>query len=238
MPEPRTRWLHGALPSQERMRDEFSGSVYGAAALGYIAAIHALEAFDLLEERCPDLMRGRVKDTVGRATAEIERLRVRLSLSVRTRQDGAWLVDFGNAAYTAAKPHIDRLQFAVGNRLGRCPLVTDITAFSAAVVAQSLAAEAVKYVERRKDIVRGWTVTTSSGRESASAVLSRLSCKPVEHQLALLAEELLGSRVPEGTDLPSDPLIRQGCNAVLNVLADPKTWQYARDTADRLRAKD
>lgn len=239
MRKPSAFWLRGGLPKAEAMADEFTGSVYGAAALGYMAVIHALDACDMLEERCPRLLTGNAKSALRSLTSvggEVEKLRVRLSLAVRSKADASWLMDFGNAAYGLVKPHIDRLQFAVGNMLGRYPKVADITSFAAVLVAYSLASEATKYVERRKELVRGWTVTTSSGRESASTVLGRLSCAGVEHQLKLLAEALLAPCVPDGTDLSGDPIVKTGCNAVLNALADTETWKAARNAADRLRA--
>ena len=40
---PNAYWMRGALPTVERSKDEYIGSVYGAAALAYIAMIHATE---------------------------------------------------------------------------------------------------------------------------------------------------------------------------------------------------
>lgn len=50
---PNAYYMRGALPTVEQSRDEYIGSVYGAAALDYITIIHANEAIDMLHERCP-----------------------------------------------------------------------------------------------------------------------------------------------------------------------------------------
>lgn len=49
---PNAYYMRGALPTVEQSRDEYIGSVYGAAALDYITIIHANEAIDMLHERC------------------------------------------------------------------------------------------------------------------------------------------------------------------------------------------
>lgn len=58
---PNAYWLRGALPTVERSKDEYIGSVYGAAALAYIAMIHATEAVDMLQERLPEEYADRTK---------------------------------------------------------------------------------------------------------------------------------------------------------------------------------
>ena len=147
---PNAYWMRGALPTVERSKDEYIGSVYGAAALAYIAMIHATEAVDMLQERLPEEYTGReVRKYVRRLTGsnarmgETRRLELAIGDQLVRREDRAWMADFGNAAYGKVQPHVTALQTAIANALGRYAGVPDINVCAAVVVAQSLAHEAV-----------------------------------------------------------------------------------------------
>lgn len=59
--------MRGALPSVERSRDEYTGSVFGSAALAYITIIHATDALDMMQERLSDLYNDRtIKKYINR----------------------------------------------------------------------------------------------------------------------------------------------------------------------------
>lgn len=223
-----------AIMQGERLRDEFTGSVYGAAALGYITYLYTLEATDALRERCPQVVVGRVKGSLSAMTKAFLLMRVNINLSLAQKNAEYWMADFGMAAYERVLPCVRRLQVAVANHLGRFKAVPDINALAMVVVAQSIASEAVRYVERRSRLLCGYTVTTRHGRTSVPFMLSQMSCATVCHHLTIISQETVGRCVPNDTDLLADPVIETGCKAVLNAMSDVDTWTYARDKANRL----
>lgn len=67
--KPNAYLMRGALPSVERSRDEYTGSVFGSAALAYITIIHATDAMDMMQERLPELYDDRqVRKYINRMT--------------------------------------------------------------------------------------------------------------------------------------------------------------------------
>jgi len=235
------RWLAGAVPTEDDMLKEFAGSVYGAAALGFITSMCAADAIDALAERCPNLVVREVASSCraimggGGSVGLLALLRVSINERMSGERGKAWAADLGNAVYEKALPGLQRLQTAIANHLGRYHDVPDINVFARLIVAQSLAHEAAAYVERRARFLRGCTASTGSGsRQSVPFLLRRMSCAGIERRLTAIVRSLMESRVPEGTDLMADPVIRRGCVAVLNTLGSVDTWAYARDKADEL----
>lgn len=241
---PDAYYLRGALPDVEQSRDEYVGSVFGSAALAYIAIIHAAEALDLFEERCPrEFAEARryvnrltgTKATIG----EMRKVELAVGDQLAHGSDKAWMADFGNAAYGRVLPQLTALQTAVANALGRYPGIADINASAAVVVAQSLAKEAVEYVRRRAAKFTAFTLTTHDGRRmSVSSALASMSCAGVEFCLRNIARMLIDKHLPCDADLARDPSVTTGLKAVLNTMADPAMWAYARDKADELNSKD
>lgn len=243
MRKPKATFLRGALPTVEEAQAEYVGSVYGAAALGFITSICAADALDALMERCKPLVRGRVAASVraimggGGSSGLLALLRVNINGCMADSESSAWAADFGNAAYGKTEPSLRRLQTAVANTLGRYGAIPDINAFAGLVVAQSVAQEAARYVSRRARQLSGYTVTTRGRQKySAAFLLRQMSCEGICHHLTIITQELVESRVPNGADLLSDPSVKTGCRAVLNVLGSVDTWVYARDKADELNA--
>ena len=239
---PNAYYMRGALPTVEQSRDEYIGSVYGAAALDYITIIHANEAIDMLHERCPGEaerpeVRKRIRamtGTKGRIGA-MRLLELAISDQLTDKQGKAWMADFGNIAYYKVLPQIEALQTAVANALGRYKGVPDINACAAVIVAQSLAHEAVEYVKRRAAKFTNFTITTHDGRRmSVSSSLASMSCAGIDFCLKNIARMLIEKHLPHDVDLAQDPSVMTGLKAVLNTMADPKTWAYARDKADSL----
>lgn len=98
--------MRGALLSVEQSRDEYTGSVFGAAALAYITIIHATDAIDMMQKRLPDLYKERtIKKFVNimlgtkASMGEIRRLTLSIGDLLAHDCDRAWVMDFGNAAY-------------------------------------------------------------------------------------------------------------------------------------------
>ena len=238
--KPNAYWLRGALPTVEQSRDEYIGSVYGAAALGYIAIMHAAEALDMLQERLPadykEARRYASRITGTKASiGEARRLELAIGDQLAHAADRAWMADFGNAAYGRVLPQVEALQTAIANALGRHPSLPDRNTCAAVVVAQSLAHEAAEYVRRRAAKFTGFTITTHDGRRmSVSRSLASMSCAGIDHALRCIAQSLLEKRLPADFDLAADPSVMTGLKAVLNTMADPAMWIYAREKADEL----
>lgn len=242
---PNAYWMRGAMPSTEAMRDEYIGSVYGAAALGLITTMATLDALDMMEERTPQLIKGRLKhyvaDITGRtgSPGHAERVTRAINAMLRHRQDTAWMADFGNAANEAVAPQLMRFRNAMANCFGRHKAVPDPNVCAAVVLAQSLAHEAAAYVERRAQKLTGATVEMPDGcRRNVAWVLRTMSCRPIDHALKEIAGMLLRPNLPPGFDLLADPSVKTGCRAVLNTLASVDTWLYAREKADRLNMRN
>ena len=224
----------------EQSRDEYIGSVYGAAALGYIAIMHAAEALDMLQERLPagykEARRYASRITGTKASiGEARRLELAIGDQLAHAADRAWMADFGNAAYGRVLPQVTALQTAIANALGRHPSLPDRNTCAAVVVAQSLAHEAAEYVRRRAAKFTGFTITTHDGqRMSVSRSLASMAAHDIDHALRCIAQSLLEKHLPADFDLAADPSVMTGLKAVLNTMADPQTWAYARDKADEL----
>lgn len=235
--------MDAAIPSIEQSREKYIVSVYGAAALAYIAIIHTNEAMDLMQWRTPGLIRRKAKMAYRRIyglDGHVGLIRM-LELSINekwvNKADGAWVADFGNATYERAEPHIIRLQNAIANVLGRYHGVPDINVCAAVVLAQSIAHEQVQYVKRRAELLRNYTVLNHDRqRTTVSSALSSMSCATLDHALRTIAISMLEHNVPLDFDLASDPTVLTGLKSVLNVLADTRTWIFAREKADSLNA--
>lgn len=236
--------MRGALPSVERSRDEYTGSVFGSAALAYITIIHATDALDMMQERLPDLYKDRtIKKYVNRmvgtkaSMGEIRKLDRSIGELLAHDCDKAWMADFGNAAYEKVQPYTEKLRIALANALGRYD-VPDINVCAAILVAQSLASEAVEYVKRRSSKFTNFTILMKGkGRQTVSSCLSSMSCSALEYCLRNIARILVEDKLTDDVNIAEDKSVETGLKAVLNVMSDTNTWIYARDKADELNHK-
>lgn len=236
--------MRGALPLVERSRDEYTGSVFGSAALAYITIIHATDALDMMQERLPELYDDRqIRKYINRMTGtkasmgEIRKLTLAIGELLAHDCDKAWVADFGNAAYEKVQPYTEKLRIALANALGRYD-VPDINVCAAILVAQSLASEAVEYVKRRSAKFTNFTITMKGkGRQTVSSCLSSMSCSALEYCLRNIARILVEDKLTDDVNIAEDKSVETGLKAVLNVMSDTKTWIYARDKADELNHK-
>lgn len=239
--KPNAYLMRGALPSVTQSRDEYTGSVFGAAALAYITIIHATDAIDMMQKRLPDLYKERtIKKFVNimlgtkASMGEIRRLTLSIGDLLAHDCDRAWVMDFGNAAYEIVQPYTETLRNALANALGRYN-VPNINVCAAILVAQSLSSEAVEYVKRRSAKFTNFTILMKGkGRQTVSSCLSSMSCAKIEYCLRNIAQQLIDKWLPDDIDLSKDKSVETGLKAVLNVMADTNTWIYARDKADEL----
>lgn len=242
--KPNAYLMRGALPSVERSRDEYTGSVFGSAALAYITIIHATDAMDMMQERLPELYDDRqVRKYINRMTGtkasmgEIRKLTLAIGELLAHDCDKAWVADFGNAAYEKVQPYTEKLRIALANALGRYD-VPDINVCAAILVAQSLASEAVEYVKRRSAKFTNFTIVMKGkGRQTVSSCLSSMSCSALEHCLRNIARILVEDKLTDDVNIAEDKSVETGLKAVLNVMSDTNTWIYARDKADELNHK-
>lgn len=242
--KPNAYLMRGALPSVERSRDEYTGSVFGSAALAYITIIHATDAMDMMQERLPELYDDRqIRKYINRMTGtkasmgEIRKLTLAIGELLAHDCDKAWVADFGNAAYEKVQPYTEKLRIALANALGRYD-VPDINVCAAILVAQSLASEAVEYVKRRSAKFTNFTIVMKGkGRQTVSSCLSSMSCSALEYCLRNIARILVEDKLMDDVNIAEDKSVETGLKAVLNVMSDTNTWIYARDKADELNHK-
>lgn len=242
--KPNAYLMRGALPSVERSRDEYTGSVFGSAALAYITIIHATDAMDMMQERLPELYDDRqVRKYINRmigtkaSMGEIRKLTLAIGELLAHDCDKAWVADFGNAAYEKVQPYTEKLRIALANALGRYD-VPDINVCAAILVAQSLASEAVEYVKRRSAKFTNFTIVMKGkGRQTVSSCLSSMSCSALEYCLRNIARILVEDKLTDDVNIAEDKSVETGLKAVLNVMSDTNTWIYARDKADELNHK-
>lgn len=242
--KPNAYLMRGALPSVERSRDEYTGSVFGSAALAYITIIHATDAMDMMQERLPELYDDRqVRKYINRMTGtkasmgEIRKLTLAIGELLAHDCDKAWVADFGNAAYEKVQPYTEKLRIALANALGRYD-VPDINVCAAILVAQSLASEAIEYVKRRSAKFTNFTIVMKGkGRQTVSSCLSSMSCSALEYCLRNIARILVEDKLTDDVNIAKDKSVETGLKAVLNVMSDTNTWIYARDKADELNHK-
>ncbi|MBS5875587.1 MAG: hypothetical protein KIC78_05375 [Prevotella sp.] len=243
--KPNAYLMRGALPSVERSRDEYTGSVFGSAALAYITIIHATDAMDMMQERLPELYDDRqIRKYINRMTGtkasmgEIRKLTLAIGELLAHDCDKAWVADFGNAAYEKVQPYTEKLRIALANALGRYD-VPDINVCAAILVAQSLASEAVEYVKRRSAKFTNFTIVMKGkGRQTVSSCLSSMSCSALEYCLRNIARILVEDKLTDDVNIAEDKSVETGLKAVLNVMSDTNTWIYARDKADELNHKN
>lgn len=242
--KPNAYLMRGALPSVERSRDEYTGSVFGSAALAYITIIHATDAMDMMQERLPELYDDRqIRKYINRMTGtkasmgEIRKLTLAIGELLAHDCDKAWVADFGNAAYEKVQSYTEKLRIALANALGRYD-VPDINVCAAILVAQSLASEAVEYVKRRSAKFTNFTIVMKGkGRQTVSSCLSSMSCSALEYCLRNIARILVEDKLTDDVNIAEDKSVETGLKAVLNVMSDTNTWIYARDKADELNHK-
>lgn len=242
--KPNAYLMRGALPSVERSRDEYTGSVFGSAALAYITIIHATDAMDMMQERLPELYDDRqIRKYINRMTGtkasmgEIRKLTLAIGELLAHDCNKAWVADFGNAAYEKVQPYTEKLRIALANALGRYD-VPDINVCAAILVAQSLASEAVEYVKRRSAKFTNFTIVMKGkGRQTVSSCLSSMSCSALEYCLRNIARILVEDKLTDDVNIAEDKSVETGLKAVLNVMSDTNTWIYARDKADELNHK-
>nr|DAZ12308.1 MAG TPA: hypothetical protein [Caudoviricetes sp.] len=242
--KPNAYLMRGALPSVERSRDEYTGSVFGSAALAYIAIIHATDAMDMMQERLPELYDDRqIRKYINRMTGtkasmgEIRKLTLAIGELLAHDCDKAWVADFGNAAYEKVQPYTEKLRIALANALGRYD-VPDINVCAAILVAQSLASEAVEYVKRRSAKFTNFTIVMKGkGRQTVSSCLTSMSCSALEYCLRNIARILVEDKLTDDVNFAEDKSVETGLKAVLNVMSDTNTWIYARDKANELNHK-
>lgn len=242
--KPNAYLMRGALPSVERSRDEYTGSVFGSAALAYITIIHATDAMDMMQERLPELYDDRqVRKYINRMTGtkasmgEIRKLTLAIGELLAHDCDKAWVADFGNAAYEKVQPYTEKLRIALANALGRYD-VPDINVCAAILVAQSLASEAIEYVKRRSAKFTNFTIVMKGkGRQTVSSCLSSMSCSALEYCLRNIARILVEDKLTDDVNIAEDKSVETGLKAVLNVMSDTNTWIYARDKVDELNHK-
>ncbi len=242
--KPNAYLMRGALPSVERSRDEYTGSVFGSAALAYITIIHATDAMDMMQERLPELYDDRqIRKYINRMTGtkasmgEIRKLTLAIGELLAHDCDKAWVADFGNAAYEKVQPYTEKLRIALAKALGRYD-VPDINVCAAILVAQSLASEAVEYVKRRSAKFTNFTIVMKGkGRQTVSSCLSSMSCSALEYCLRNIARILVEDKLTDDVNIAEDKSVETGLKAVLNVMSDTNTWIYARDKADELNHK-
>lgn len=242
--KPNAYLMRGALSSVERSRDEYTGSVFGSAALAYITIIHATDAMDMMQERLPELYDDRqIRKYINRMTGtkasmgEIRKLTLAIGELLAHDCDKAWVADFGNAAYEKVQPYTEKLRIALANALGRYD-VPDINVCAAILVAQSLASEAVEYVKRRSAKFTNFTIVMKGkGRQTVSSCLSSMSCSALEYCLRNIARILVEDKLTDDVNIAEDKSVETGLKAVLNVMSDTNTWIYARDKADELNHK-
>lgn len=242
--KPNAYYMRGALPTVEKSRDEYTGSVFGSAALAYITIIHATDALDMMQERLPELYDDRqIRKYINRMTGtkasmgEIRKLDRSIGELLAHDCDKAWVADFGNAAYEKVQPYTESLRSALANALGRYD-VPDINVCAAILVAQSLASEAVEYVKRRARKFTGYSIVMQNGyRQSVPSCLSSMSCAALEYCLRNIARILVEDKLADDVNIADDKSVETGLKAVLNVMCDVNTWIYARDKADELNHK-
>lgn len=234
-------YMRGALPTVEQSRDEYTGSVFGSAALAYITIIHTTDALDMLpvlvlgESTYKNIRRyaNRLLGTKTQ-TGEIRKLEINMGDLLAHDCDRAWVADFGNAVYEKVQPYTYSLQVAIANALGRYN-VPDINVCAAILVAQSLASEAVSYVKRRAKKFANYSIVMRNGyRQSVSSCLNSMSCDAIEFCLRKIAFFLIEKELPHDVDLVADPSVNNGLKSVMNILADVNTWIYAREKANKL----
>lgn len=224
--------------------DEFTGTVCGAAAMGSVAALTALDAIDMLRERCPRLFAGKVKTychAIAGKNGEggmVGKLFRNISMIWEDARASDWVQDFSSAVNNEIQESMTRLQAVVANRLAKHHGIADPNTCAAFIIAQSFALETKKFIERRKNVLRGCRTVTRAGEWHVPMLLDGISCAGIEFRLRLICEILVAPFVPDNFDILADRAVHGCVTAVYNALCDPGMWRAARLKADELSGWD
>ena len=223
----------------EQSRKEYMAAIYGAAAMAHMTMIIATDAIDRLEEECPHLIKYKVLGSISAIKKENTRLTKAISQQLREQDDAAWMADFGNSMYGVIEPDINKLHVAISNYLGRYPGIKYRHVFALILIAQAIASDAKSYVDKVSRKFIRYNVYNKAGEKcSAQANIQSLSCAAINHRLSVMADALLKPCVSGDIDLLTDNSIRNGCEIIINKLADPKAWGYAMQQAKDLNNND
>lgn len=219
----------------EQSRKEYMAAIYGAAAMAHMTMIITTDAIDKLQEDCPHLIRHKVSGSISSIKKESTRLTRAIKEQLREQDDAAWMADFGNSMYGIIEPDINKLHVAISNYLGRYPRIEYRHAFALILIAQAIASNAKSYVDKVSRKFIRYNVFSKSGEKcSAQANIQSLSCAAINHRLSVMADALMKPCISGDIDLLTDTNIRNGCEVIINKLADPKVWGFAMQQAKEL----
>lgn len=219
-------------------RDNYVGAVYGSAALASVAEAVMLDSFDELEEKTDYPQRRAVHDRMKAAEILMHDTLRTICEQLKHKEDSAWMADYSNAVRETIAADVQKLRFAIANRLGRLRGLQSPSSVALLLVAQSLAAEAADFAERRAEMFRGYQTANRHGSMvSASNMIRAFSCRMTEQQLRWLARMIVEPVANDDLDLPADTQVSNGVKIILERLADIDTWKYAVEKANSLNGK-
>lgn len=219
-------------------KDEYVGAVYGSAALVAVAEAVMLDAFDEMEERTDYPTRRAVHDHMKAAEILMHDTLLTIYRELKRKEDEAWMADFGNAVRETVAVGIERMRYAIANVLGRCKGLQSPSSVALMLVAQSIAAEAAGFAERRAELFRSYYTQNRHGSMvSASNVIRGFSCRMAEQRLRRLARTLIEPVATDGLDLLADRDVRNGVKILIGKLGNVETWKFARDKANKLNGR-
>lgn len=246
----RKNFIQAALEEDgAKLAEAFCNAVTFAAGFAVLTANTANDALDALLEAHPyrrgggmlkpgDMALVRRLTGGGGSMGLLRRLEVNVRQLADREEQGFW-PDFGNAVHAAIEPALQRFTFAVANSFGRCKDIGghDINVFAKMIVAQSIASLGAEEAEAAKRCFTRRTVVMRGQRTPVPLLLESVSPRAAAKTMRELNISLIEGKVPDGFDIFSYRPVRDGSQAVANLLRDPRVWDSAVERADRLNRK-
>lgn len=215
--------------------ERFRSAVYGTAALSYVSAELALDVLDSIADEHPTWIKGMPKhyyyDIVGKQgrMGHADRVYASLTAVVPYEDCQAWMRNFGNAVMRGMERPLFLLHHTVANYLGNFPKVEDRNAMADLVIAQSMAAETVRYAEREKERLQGCNVTMKGfgSRVPVSLLIESLCCSQLKFALTQLCDYWLGSKLPDSAAILSCDECLKARDIVMRTLESSTLWSNA-----------
>ena len=102
------------------------------------------------------------------------------------------MADYGNSLYAEVKPIFDKLQYAIGNKVGQINGVECTVGVAKLMIAQSVSREAVSFTDRRKVWFKPYEMENAKGTKiSMSNMVESISCRYIWTMLSWMVVNIL-----------------------------------------------
>lgn len=219
----------------EELYRKFRKALYTSIGMGTLISIIATEAIDAMDADKWEKKDRRIYSMIKAVEFAVDDLDRAGRKLTRTEEARAWVADFAVDARRTCEPHLQKLQFAIANNLGRLKGVDDINAMAKIIIARCMAKERGDIqTEQKKEFAGCYMKTDRGGQRAAVNVLTSISCAELAARLDKIIYAIFEPITPVDFDLTAGVDVMNGIKALNYTLCDVNTWEKARVKADEL----